>query len=186
MFFLGFWVPSALHIYAIPIRSEEKIPDYLITNGFIEDAEYYEVIHFADIGIVLLVFHVVYGLYMAFVFCYIGYMTVAHMIMVWYLDKDEAPYKTCCCCCCCCLKPTKSSRDAAGIVILSESIGTVLKYHIGSASFYAMTSSIGYPDICRGFARFCHWAIPRTKDIHNARDCCEAVCDCSRAIETEG
>ena len=128
---------------------------------------------------------------MLFMFIAVLYMTVAHMIIVWYLDKDEVSDKTKCCCncdnyCAWCIKlQTKLSHNATQIVILGESIGTVFIYHIGTAAFYAIISSIGYPDICRGIIKFFHCIIPQTKDIHNKEECCQAVCGLIKQMESE-
>eukprot|EP01084_Bolivina_argentea_P053196 97662_1 len=93
-FIFGFWIHTALTIYSIPLIHHHNIPPVLSDTITTPSGKYVEII--ISNYKYLIIYHIIFAIYLLFMFCYFGYLVLSHVVLVWYLGKNNESYCGCC------------------------------------------------------------------------------------------
>jgi len=154
--FYTLWSWQIVEIYSAMKQENEAIPEELVADGVTNAGNEY--VWYASLWQwkLCMLLHAPYGVFMMFWFGSFAYLVIAHTVLVEYLGKDQHPFTYCVCCGFGCR--WSAVKTPTGVQRILESIGTVFKYHLGTAAFSALLSTALIPSVPQFFFALFKWS----------------------------
>eukprot|EP01083_Nonionella_stella_P307433 1080443_1 len=88
LIWFAYWIVSTLYIYSVPILYQKDTPADMIDVMNTDIVGKYTDVEISNYKY-LLIYHMIFAVHVVFIFCYFGYLVVSHVVLMWYLGKDN-------------------------------------------------------------------------------------------------